>query len=96
MRPIHRYEGRFYVELISKQALARHMEHQDFTNRSLAQKIGRSPATVAHLRRGGPKNRTTTSSETAKRIEKALGLPPCTLFLPKVEPVTRSTNARAA
>jgi len=81
------------VELISQQALARHMEHQDFTNAKLAKRIGRSKATVAHLRSGG---RSTTSSETAKRIEKALGLAPCTLFLPKVEPATRSTIQQRA
>lgn len=86
-------EGRFYVELVSRQALVRHMDHQDFTVSKLAKKIGRSKATVGHLHSGG---RNTTSSETAKAIEKALGLAPCTLFLPKVEPVTRSANRRAA
>lgn len=88
-----RNDGRFYVELISQQALDRHMKHQDLSNAMLARKIGRSKATIGHLRSGG---RTTTSSETAKRIEKALGLPMCTLFLPKVEPATRSAIRRFA
>lgn len=86
-------EGRFYVELVSLQALVRHMDHQDYTVSKLAKKIGRSKATVGHLHCGG---RTTTSPETAKAIEKALGLAPCTLFLPKVEPATRSPHRRAA
>lgn len=86
-------DGRFYVELISQQALDRHMKHQDLSNAMLARRIGRSKATIGHLRSGG---RSTTSSETAKRIEKALGLPLCTLFLPKVEPATRSNSRRFA
>lgn len=87
-------EGRFYVELISQMALARHMRHQNLSNSELAARIGRSKATIGHLRSGG---RTTTSAETAKRIEKALGLPTCTLFLPKVEPATSTTrHLRAA
>lgn len=86
-------DGRFYVELISTQALVRHMSHQDISVGKLAQMIGRSKATVGHLHCGG---RRTTSSETAKRIEKALGLAPCTLFLPKVEPATSTKHQRAA
>lgn len=84
------------MELISQQALVRHMRHQDLSVAELAKRIGRSKATVGHLHCGG---RTTTSSETAKAIEKALGLPPCTLFLPKVEPATGTihhTPPRAA
>lgn len=86
------FGGRFYVELISRQALVRHMAHQDLSVAKLARMIGRSKATVGHLHSGG---RTTTSPETAKAIEKALGMPPCTLFLPKVEPATHSANRAA-
>lgn len=93
LRVISSSEGRFYVEIVSQQALVRHMQHQDFSVAKLARMIGKSKATVGHLHCGG---RTTTSSETAKAIEKALGLAPCTLFLPKVEPVTRSINRFAA
>lgn len=85
--------GRFYVEIVSQQALVRHMQHQDVSVAKLARMIGKSKATVGHLHCGG---RRTTSSETAKAIEKALGLAPCTLFLPKTEPGTHSTYHRAA
>lgn len=93
LRTISSNDGRFYVELVSQQALVRHMKHQDVSVAKLARMIGRSKATVGHLHCGG---RTTTSSETAKAIEKALGLAPCTLFLPKVEPATHSTHRNAA
>jgi transcriptional regulator with XRE-family HTH domain len=87
------FDGRFYVELTSRQALVRHMAHQDLSVAKLARMIGRSKATVGHLHSGA---RTTTSSATAKAIEKALGMPPCTLFLPKVEPGARTGIRRAA
>lgn len=93
LRIVTNNAGRFYVELVSQQALVRHMRHQDLSVAKLAAMIGRSKATVGHLHCGG---RSTTSSETAKAIEKALGLPPCTLFLPKVEPGSRSACHSAA
>lgn len=81
------------MEIVSQQALVRHMRHQDISVAKLAKMIGRSKATVGHLHCGG---RSTTSSETAKAIERALGLAPCTLFLPKVEPVSHSKYHTAA
>jgi len=86
-------DGRFYVELISTQALVRHMQHRDLSVAKLAKMIGRSKATVGHLHCGG---RTTTSSETAKAIEKALDLPRNSLFLPHLEPAKPTKNQNAA
>jgi transcriptional regulator with XRE-family HTH domain len=87
------FDGRFYVELTSRQALVRQMIYQDVSVAKLARMCGVSKSTIGHLRSGG---RTTTSPATAKAIEKALGFAPCTLFLPKVEPVASNKLQRRA
>jgi DNA-binding Xre family transcriptional regulator len=84
--------GRFWVRLISADALAQYMEHRDFTVRKLAAKVGVSSALVGHLRSG---RRNTCKPETAKAIEKALSAPPGSLFVPQVTPVARA-GRRAA
>lgn len=81
----------FYVEITSTISLVKLMEHHNYSIQALADRIGVSKATVAHLRSGA---RTTTSPETAKKIEKALGLAVGSLFLPKVTPASASTKQR--
>lgn len=77
------------MEITSTIAFVKLMEHHNYSVQALADKIGVSKATVAHLRSGA---RTTTSPDTAKKIEKALGLPIGSLFLPKLSPA--SSNKR--
>lgn len=90
-------DWRFDVQLISKVALAQYMDHRDETVRSLATKVmlltGKpcSHQVVGHLRSG---QRSTCRPETAKAVERALGAPPGSLFVPRVSRVVREV-ARA-
>lgn len=85
-------EWRFDVQLISNVALAQYMDHRDETVRGLAKKVERitgekcSFQVIGHLRSG---ERNTCRSATAKAIEKALGAPPGSLFVPRVSRVSR-------
>ena len=83
-------EGRFGVKLISAEALAQYMKHRDFTVRTLAARVGVSPATIGHLRSG---KRNTCHPDTAKRIEKALDAPTGSLFIANVSHVAREVRA---
>lgn len=94
--------GRFLVRLISSHAFAQYMEHRDFTVRSLADAVSQelarakagyscSPALIGHLRSG---KRSTCKPVTAKAIEKCLGAPSGSLFVPQVSRV--ATDARSA
>lgn len=83
-------EGRFAVKLISAQALAQYMKHRDHTVRTLADRVGVSPATIGHLRSG---KRKTCKPETAKAIEKALDAPVGSLFVANVSHVAREVRA---
>lgn len=77
--------GRFWVKLISAHAFAQYMEHRDFTVRSLASRVGCSPALVGHLRSG---KRNSCKPQTARALEKALDAPAGSLFVPQVSRVT--------
>jgi hypothetical protein len=79
-------EGRFWVKLISSQAFAQYMEHRGFTVRTLAAKVGCSPALIGHLRSGA---RNTCRPRTALTIERCLDAPPGSLFVPHVSRVTQ-------
>jgi hypothetical protein len=81
--------GRFWVKLISAQAFAQYMQHRDFTVRSLAHRVGCSPALVGHLRSG---QRNTCKPETARAIERALDAPAGSLFVPQVSRVARASE----
>lgn len=72
---------RLHVTLASHEALDQYMRFREMSNARLAEKIGVSTATVAHLRRGARK---TCSPELAPKIEKALSAPPGSLFLAEV------------
>lgn len=85
-------EVRFDVKLISSTAFRQYMSHRGFTVRSLAARVGCSPALVGHLRSGA---RDTTSPATARAIEKALDAPQGSLFVPRLSTVTRE-KGRAA
>ena len=83
-------EGRFGVKLISADALAQYMKHRDHTVRTLAARVGVSPATIGHLRSG---KRKTCRPQTAKAIEKALDAPSGSLFVGEVSHVAREVAA---
>lgn len=85
-------EGRFWVKLISAQALAQYMRHRDLSVRALARRVGCSPATIGHLRSGA---RNTCKSETAKAIERCLDAPAGSLFVLHVSHVSRNTRTAA-
>lgn len=82
--------GEFWVQLISKEALASYMSFRDETVRSLARKVGCSHSVIGHLRSG---YRDTCDQETAKKIEKALQAPRGSLFVPQVSHVSRNGEA---
>lgn len=79
-------EGRFWVKLISAQALAQYMEHRGFTVRSLAERVGCSRSLIGHLRSG---KRNTCDPKYARAIEKCLDAPAGSLFVPQVSRVSR-------
>ena len=85
-------EGRFWVRLISKDALKQYMKFRGYSVQQLADKIGVSKATVGHLTAAN--GRTSTSPATAKAIEKALDAPSGSLFLAEVTAVTRTMPQR--
>ncbi|UQB71276.1 hypothetical protein KI427_16800 [Rhodococcus ruber] len=104
MQQLGYIEGRFWVRLISSDAFAQYMEHRGFKVRSLAaaveaelRKSGRkgkdatcSPSTIGHLRSG---IRNSCRPHRARAIEKVLGAPPGSLFLPQVLHVVRDNAA---
>lgn len=72
---------RLATKLKSADLLDDYMVDREETNRSLAPKVGVSPATISHLRRGA---RTYCRLDVAKAIEKKLNAPPGSLFLREV------------
>lgn len=72
---------RVLVKLISPQVLDQYMKFRGETNRSLAIKVGKSPALIAHLRR---RARSYCDPEVGPKIEKTLNAPPGSLFLAEV------------
>lgn len=104
---MYQEEVRFWVRLISSDALAQYMQHRSETVRSLAAQVdlltakeaarrgGRgtsSRAVIGHLRSG---NRNTCQPATAKAIEKCLGAPSGSLFVPQVSRVSRPMRTAA-
>ena len=85
-------EGKFWVKLISAEALVQYLAHRDFTVRSLARRVGCSPALIGHLRSG---KRNTCRPETARAIERALNAPPGSLFVAQVSHVARDIRSAA-
>jgi transcriptional regulator with XRE-family HTH domain len=88
---VREMEGRFWVKLISREALKQYMKHRGFTIRSLAARVGCSRALIGHLCSG---ERATCMPATARAVEKALDAPAGSLFVPQVSSVVR--NGRAA
>jgi DNA-binding Xre family transcriptional regulator len=76
------------VKLISSPALAQYMAHRGFTVRSLADRVGCSPALIGHLRSG---KRDTCKPDTAKAIERCLDAPAGSLFVPRVSRVSQDS-----
>lgn len=85
--------GRFWVKLISSDALVQYMQHRGFKQRSLAEKVGCARSVVGHLMSG---ERNTCKPETARAIERALDAPKGSLFVPTVSRVTRDVPAGRA
>lgn len=85
------------MQLISSVALAQYMDHRDVSVRGLAKKVeiitgeSCSHQVIGHLRSG---ERNTCRPATAKAIEKALGAPPGSLFVPRVSRVSRDVAPR--
>lgn len=80
---------RLVVRLISADALDQWMRFRGESNRSLADKVGKSPALIAHLRRGA---RTYCDSKLGPLIEKKLDVPRGSLFLPEMIVGSQSSN----
>ena len=85
----------FWVRLISSDALDNYMTFRGISNRELAIKCGseKHRSTISLLRCG---NRNTCGPDIARKIEKALGAPPNSLFLaevPSARSGTRQTTA---
>lgn len=81
MQAAQQTERRLLLKLISAPVLDQYMRFRNQTNRSLAAEVKRSPALIAHLRRGA---RAYCEPAVAVAIEKALNAPPGSLFLPEV------------
>jgi hypothetical protein len=96
-------EGRFWVRLISHEALAQYMGFRGETVRSLAEAVDRenmkshkketSTRAIVGLLRSG--KRDTCQPWTARSIEKCLQAPPGSLFVPKVSHVSRPQRTAA-
>lgn len=100
-------EVRFWVRLISSEALAQYMQHRGFTVRSLAAVVdadtrkhaakgdgaATSSRTIIGLLRSG--NRSTCQPYTARAIERCLGAPGGSLFVPQVSSVLPATGRAA-
>ena len=69
------------MRLISPQVLDQYMVFRDESNRTLAEKVGCSTATIAHLRRGA---RSYCNPKHGPKIEKILNAPPGSLFFAEV------------
>lgn len=69
------------MKLISHQVLDQYMEFRGESNRTLAEKVGVSKSTIAHLRRGA---RSYCNPKVGPKIEKKLNAPPGSLFLAEV------------
>jgi hypothetical protein len=79
------------VQLMSHAALATWMEFRGETCATLASKTGMTRSAVGHLRSGF---RTYCAPDNARKIEKALNVPPGSLFVPHVITVTRVSPAK--
>lgn len=93
MRMNERTERRLLVKLISAPVLDQYMKFRNETNRSLASKIKKSPALVAHLRRGA---RSYCAPDVGPAIERALNAPPGSLFVAEVHGASASGTRRTA
>lgn len=85
--------GRFWVKLISSDALIQYMKHRGYKQRTLADKVGCARSVVGHLMSG---ERNTCKPETARAIEKALDAPIGSLFVPAISRVARDVPTRRA
>lgn len=85
----------FWVRLISSDALDNYMRFRGFSNESLAIQCGskKHRSTISHLRSGA---RSTCGPEIARKIEKALGAPPNSLFLAEVATATEGRRRGVA
>lgn len=86
-------ERRLFVKLISATVLDQYMKFRQETNRSLAGKVKRSPALIAHLRRGA---RSYCDPKLGPLIEQALNAPPGSLFFAEVHATSGCATQRTA
>jgi len=93
MRTSEQTERRLLVKLISASVLDQYMRFRGETNRGLAQKVGKSAALVAHLRRGA---RTYCDPQVGPAIERALNAPPGSLFVAEVHGASECDRRRTA
>ena len=83
-----------YMELISCDALNAFMSARSMSNRGLAIAAGKPAlrSTISHLRSGARK---TCGVDAAKAIEKGLGAPAGSLFVPKLAIATAGSRHTA-
>lgn len=79
------------VQLISHAALATWMEFRGETCASLALKTHMTRSGIGHLRSG---HRSYCDPANARKIEKALNVPPGSLFIPQVIVVSRVSSGK--
>jgi hypothetical protein len=93
MRTENQTERRLLVKLISAAVLDQYMKFRGETNRSLAEKINKSPALIAHLRRGA---RTYCAPTVGPAIERALNAPPGSLFVAEMHGASEYARRKSA
>lgn len=93
MRTFEQTERRLLVKLISSPVLDQYMRFRGKTNRELAAEVKRSPALIAHLRRGA---RSYCDPEVAVQIERSLNAPPGSLFVAEVHGASTHDTRKTA
>lgn len=87
----HSTGRRLWVQLISQATLVALTKHKDFTIRGLETVSRVNKSTIGHLMSG---KRDTCTSENAKAIAKALGVPVDALFRTQVSTVAPDARPR--
>lgn len=83
-------QWRLEMRLKDRRMLRQYMEYKRMRIRDLARAAGVSRATIGHLHSG---KRKTCKTDTAARIEEALGAPPGLLFVASSSSVQREVAA---
>lgn len=82
---MERSPWRFEVKVVDRRILAHYIKFRGLSYAQLAAKVGCSKATIGHLVTG---HVSTTKTDWAKAIEKALDAPTGSLFVPSLSRVS--------